>query len=703
MGKIYFAIGIHNHQPVGNFDGVFERVYTSAYLPFLDTLELYPRVKFALHNSGSLHEWIATRHPEYIEKLRAMVQGGQVEIMGGAFYEPILTILPEHDRVGQVQSFADFLEETYGQRPQGAWLAERVWEQFIVSSLKKAGVRYTVIDDKHFANAGLVDEDLLGYYTTEHEGAAISVFPISERLRYLIPFRPVDEVIDYLHSLAEDGAERLLVYADDGEKFGSWPRTHRHVCAGGWLRRFLEALLENSSWIEIVHFSEALERLRPRGRIYLPDASYREMGEWILQNRARRRYEALVELLKDRGIFEQVGFCIRGGTWRNFRAKYPEAGRMYAKMLEVSSLVQTSRSKNRAEARRELYRGQCNCAYWHGIFGGLYLPHLRSAVYEKLLSAENMVRRSRGASAAVADYDADGLPEVKLSNRWLNLYVKPSAGGQAYELDFRPLKFNLLNTMARRREFYHSRIAAKKGNPKVDAQVPSIHELAATRTKAPRFARFLKYDRYDRVALIDHFLAPGYTPESIAACEYRELSGTATSQRDFELDQQAGSVATRSRELVFTPEGDRELLLTKTISLSKNTGSFRVAYLFENMGCESLRADFAAEMNFAMLSGRDPAKWYFTGNTDKAGGLDKTADLGTCPVFGIRDERVGLQVRMLPLPEARVLVHPVYSVNHSESGLEKVFQCCAVYLIWPVAIEPGATVQLGLETLIDKL
>ena len=35
-----------------------------------------------------------------------------------------------------------------------------------------------------------------------------------------------------------------------------------------------------------------------------------------------------------------------------------------------------------------LYRSQCNDAYWHGVFGGLYLNHLREAAYSNLLRAE---------------------------------------------------------------------------------------------------------------------------------------------------------------------------------------------------------------------------------------------------------------------------------------------------------------------------
>ena len=54
---------LHNHQPVGNFDGVFEQAYQDSYRPFLDVFEQYDDLPIALHTSGSLMEWLDARHP----------------------------------------------------------------------------------------------------------------------------------------------------------------------------------------------------------------------------------------------------------------------------------------------------------------------------------------------------------------------------------------------------------------------------------------------------------------------------------------------------------------------------------------------------------------------------------------------------------------------------------------------------------------
>src|SRR5687768_2114073 len=185
--SIRFVLALHNHQPIGNFDGVFEQAYQDSYRPFLDVLDRYPHLRISLHVSGSLMEWLDERHPEYVDRLADRVGAGQIEIIGGAFYEPILTMIAPRDRVGQVRSYTRWLERRLGAKVRGMWVPERVWEQSLVSDLAEAGIQYTVLDDFHFRNAGLTAAQLYGYYVTEDEGRLLSIFPGSERLRYLIP------------------------------------------------------------------------------------------------------------------------------------------------------------------------------------------------------------------------------------------------------------------------------------------------------------------------------------------------------------------------------------------------------------------------------------------------------------------------------------------------------------------------------------
>ena len=105
MSVIRLCLVLHNHQPVGNFEGVIEQAYQDSYLPFLEVFEQYPQLKISLHTSGPLLEWLDANHPDYLDRLAALVAVGRLEIVGGAFYEPILTMLPSRDRIGQIKTY----------------------------------------------------------------------------------------------------------------------------------------------------------------------------------------------------------------------------------------------------------------------------------------------------------------------------------------------------------------------------------------------------------------------------------------------------------------------------------------------------------------------------------------------------------------------------------------------------------------------
>ena len=106
---VHLCLVLHNHQPVGNFDGVFEEAYQDSYLPFLNVFEPYEHLRISLHTSGPLMQWLQKNHPDYLNRVAQLVEAGRIEIIGGPFYEPILTMIPTRDRVGQIRKFSSWL------------------------------------------------------------------------------------------------------------------------------------------------------------------------------------------------------------------------------------------------------------------------------------------------------------------------------------------------------------------------------------------------------------------------------------------------------------------------------------------------------------------------------------------------------------------------------------------------------------------
>ena len=327
MGKIRFALALHNHQPVGNFEGVIEAAYADSYLPFIEVIERYPQVAFSLHNSGCLMEWLAERRPEYIDRLRALVRRGQLKSLARLLRADPADD-PSRDRVGQIRGYSEYLKDLFDTPIRGMWLAERVWEQSLAADIARTGIEYTILDDFHFRKAGLRPDELTGYFLTEDEGQLLAVFPGSEPARYMIPFQEPDRFIDYLRSIHQRGGDSLVVFADDGEKFGSWPETKAHVYQHGWIIRFMEALVKNLDWIEICTLAQAFDDLPPAGRIYLPDCSYREMTEWVLPADRQLEYQRVWHSFDHHHDGDAVK-AFKAGFWAQLQGAVPETNEMH--------------------------------------------------------------------------------------------------------------------------------------------------------------------------------------------------------------------------------------------------------------------------------------------------------------------------------------------------------------------------------------
>ena len=466
MRKFRLAFGIHNHQPVGNFAAVFDDAHQKAYRPFLKLVGAHPGIRISLHQSGILWDWQKSAHPDYFQSVGEMVDRGQLELMTGGFYEPILTSIPQRDAMGQIARLNQFLADHFDSEAEGLWLTERIWEPHLPKLLAQAGVRFLPVDDTHFIYAGFEHGQLTGPFVTEDEGYTVVLLPIQKRLRYLIPFGKVEDVITELRSQAELNPAGIAIYADDGEKFGVWPGTHEHCYKKGWLDQLFGALEEQSDWLEVVPLGEAASA-DPVGRAYLPSASYEEMLHWALPPAAFLEYESFEDWLKSCGKQERYGRFVRGGHWRGFLAKYEESNLMHKKMLRISDrlteLEQTGRvgESDLAPIREHLYASQCNCPYWHGVFGGLYLPHLRQGVYSHMVQAAQALRELTGSaesSLEVFDYDRDGFPDVLIDNDQLSAVIRPVRGGMLVELCLNRYGFNLTDTLSRKREGYHLKL-----------------------------------------------------------------------------------------------------------------------------------------------------------------------------------------------------------------------------------------------------
>lgn len=747
MNSIYLALAIHNHQPVGNFDFVFAEAYQRAYLPMIELLERHRAVRLALHYTGPLRDWLIKNQPDLLKRIRALAARGQIEVMTGGYYEPILAAIPDADKRGQIEKLTRAVKKDFAYDARGLWLAERVWEPSLAKPIAEAGVEYTIVDDTHFKYVGLDDKDLFGYYITEEQGATLKIFGTSKHLRYTIPWASVEETIAWLREQATEDGTRVAVMGDDGEKFGLWPGTYEH-CWGtgqspvpsrqssdsnpGWMEHFLRALEENKDWLHTITLAEYAQKFPALGRIYLPAASYDEMSEWALPAQLSHDLTRIKHELQNEKRDDILRF-VKGAFWRNFLVKYPEVNAMHKRMLLVSEklqALQARRSRGAGERGRNLvisqsldhlYASQCNCPYWHGVFGGIYLPHIRHANYAYLIEAENLADEiTRGKKPWVdyelCDYDKDSHKELILSGSAMNLYFDLARGGAICEWDWRAKKVNLVNTLSRREEGYHRDLVEAAQRDEVEfpgrtgKKIESIHS-SAVRAKEPGLEKQLTYDWYRRAGLIDHFIPFETTLDDFAAARYRELG-------DFVDQEFKSQVARRKSQVVVTLTRDGHVWQGENfvpvrvekqliVQIPNPKSKLPITYTITNTSRQKISARFGVEFCFGLLAGHSSDAYYrdLTPSPSPKRRGEPLDSRGEIEAEGIAlvNEFLGLEITLGLRASSRLWRMPVETISLSEAGFERVYQASCVLPLWDIALKPDEKWQTGFEFELNAL
>ncbi len=431
MKKTGFIFSIHNHQPFGNFDDVIESCFRRSYRPLIDTLSETPFVKTVLHISGPLLIWLKKNHTEHIEKITLLIKKGQLELLGGTFSEAVISTLPEEDRILQIEMYKNLISDIFSKdiNLKGFWLTERVFTPDVIKTLCSAGYKYTFLDDTHIKKSGSsLDQPV---YLSRYLNHELLILPINRFLRYEFPFKDSDEIIKKIKK------HKTVIHADDGEKLGDWPGMYDYLYKEKRLSKLFCDLRDED--IDFI-FPDTLIKENPDPKeIFIPYSSYDSMNKWSMNTgsliKIHREY--------DRDRIKNDDSTFYTGNYFNFFIKYSESGTIYKKNLFFSSLFHHDE-----KIKEELLRSQCCCGYWHGVFGGIYLPHMRDAINLGNIYAENSLPEG------ITKIDKE---MIVLKKGGLSATIKRKGACLSSINSFKK-RLNILNTITRRPEFYHSDI-----------------------------------------------------------------------------------------------------------------------------------------------------------------------------------------------------------------------------------------------------
>jgi len=242
--KIYYALGLHMHQPPENLKLLIESNEWEAqqiircYERAARYAHLYKDVAyFHVGFSGILLEQFTDK--DIIDKYRKFVDipkmiemyrtAKNIEIIGMGFYHPIFPLIPKDDWSEQLRMGADIADELFDQRPVGFWPSEMAFAMEMIPALREAGYEYVVVDHVHVKP--VIESNKLDYfkpYKAKYGSSEITVIPRNRDLSNaqesgLNPSWFLNEVNNKIKDCPNTDKARLVTTWSDGEN-GGWFR-----------------------------------------------------------------------------------------------------------------------------------------------------------------------------------------------------------------------------------------------------------------------------------------------------------------------------------------------------------------------------------------------------------------------------------------------------------------------------------------------
>ena len=394
--EICFAV----HADYNIIDEFLKADYTQDYKDFFSNLYASPSIPFTLVFSGRFLEWIQRKNSPFFDVIYEMHNRKQIEILGNAFYEPFVSMIPSSDLIGQIEYMTDTLRKHSYKRPRGMYLPYFSWNPNIISNLQKCGMEYCLLDFRFFIKAGL---NAFAPVCMEDGGKILFGIPSTYEFENtnLEPVAFYDFLCNYASVVTETS---VVVFLSKETAV-----------------RFLDKSKGKKSWME--EFSE---------RVSYPDSviSLNHAGQIIKNKRVYQK-----GFISSNAIFSNQ---LVNTSVKQLLANNLNIYAMYAKMIYVHGLVNQVRGDKarKNNSLLDLWKAESGILFNLDYKHRKYNRDLRHYCYRNLLLAEKQTRIPGifADSLTSLDFDLDGVKEFISQREYLNMYVH-ALGGKIFELD----------------------------------------------------------------------------------------------------------------------------------------------------------------------------------------------------------------------------------------------------------------------------
>lgn len=379
---------------------------TSLYKSFFSGIQAEEKLPLTIFAAESFLEWQKGKRQAYTMLLNNMLSRKQIELLGGGYYQPYLSLLPPPDVIGQIEMMTSAIRTHFGKRPRGLFLTASAWTPSLITPFTRCGMEYCLLDYRLFSQYREQNSQNIDFSPAivEDKGKTITVFPY-------IPDDP-----DFLTRTPQEFYEKLAATAPlTGESMYLLflpVKTYikcleKNKDGQNWFSSFIDICNQPDSVIRLTHTAELMKRRRPHLPVYV------DSNTILCNTPTGHAVKHTITLQRD-------------------------AFKIYSKMMYVNMLANGMKGDKARKkyALQELWKAQNAELFALESCIPEYHNELRCIAYRKLLVAEKQTRLPGIFTEGLTRYDIDmdGFKEVLSQRSSLNMYVHHH-GGKIFECD----------------------------------------------------------------------------------------------------------------------------------------------------------------------------------------------------------------------------------------------------------------------------
>lgn len=665
MKQLNIMIGISFIFPLENQDIEWENYYQEKVKPFLGSLYKHTAVKVFLFISGEALCWLEKKHPESITLIIDLTKNKQIELIGGPFYSPVLSIIPVADRIGQIELMTTFLRRNTGKKPRGFWNCLGSWEPGIISVLKKLGIHYTFVKDKLIRSSGLINAKFTRPFICEDQGQEINIFTIDTYLseKMLKEFNCQIIMENYLKQEHNNHFQAYTLNFNGLD----WDKYSPSLFSDKGLGEFNKLLINNRSKIQSILPAIFHKRYsEKRQKLFMPELISEEIAPSCLKPEI---YQLYAEQKKGNENLELP--MHPPGSIKQILNRFSEANLIHSRMKQVHLYIkQYKGDKSRKKtAFEELWKGQFHSAFMMKKTGGILKNKLRKRAYQAYIEAEKITREQGLVSTSIIsdDFDLDGLKEVLYQGHYFNAYIH-CIGAVLFELDYISASWNYLDTFTR------------KEKELLPEEIPKI-------------------DQFYRQAFLDHFFDPDLSAKDFEQNNYEEKGDFIEGLYTIE------DIKKNKNQIIFYREGTvsvngREILISIKKSYTYRKTSIFLDYEITNLSPTRESLHFASEINLSLHpDDQIQRKIYFLPDPQEDPDVSESGTSGK--ELLIHDKLNRTEINLQCDKPANFWTFPIKTRNPFNPEAEEEYQASCLLFAWNFSLNSGQiwtnSIQLNLS------